>query len=207
MPRVRIHQHVNPLSPFFNFVSEPLDFAEIFANPNLPLHLDIGCGRGRFLLKMAESFPKQNFLGLEIRQPIVAEANEIAQEKGLKNIHYEFTNATVSLDNLLKNIPLGVLQMVSIQFPDPWYKKRHAKRRMVKDAMVEAIAKYLSGKVFIQTDVEFLAEEMFELFRESEFLREIEINKNPFLHKTEREIAVLKRNLPIYQAMFEKITS
>lgn len=128
MPRVRIHQHVNPLSPFFNFVSEPLDFAEIFANPNLPLHLDIGCGRGRFLLKMAETFPNQNFLGLEIRQPIVAEANEIAQGKSLTNIHYEFTNATLSLDNLLKNIPLGVLQMVSIQFPDPWYKKRHAKR-------------------------------------------------------------------------------
>jgi tRNA (guanine-N7-)-methyltransferase len=203
--RVRIHQHVNPLSPFFNFVSEPLDFAKIFTNPNLPLHIDIGCGRGRFLLKMAETFPKQNFLGLEIRQPLVAEANEIAQEKGLKNIHYEFTNAMLSLDNLLKNIPLDVLQMISIQFPDPWYKKRHAKRRMVKDELVEAVGKYLNGKVLIQTDVEFLADEMFDLFRQNESLREIEVKENPFPHQTEREISVLKRNLPVYRAMFEKV--
>lgn len=205
MARVRIHQHVNPLSPFFNFVSEPLDFAKIFPNPNLPLHLDIGSARGRFLLKMAETFPEQNFLGLEIRQPLVAEANEIAKEKGLTNIHYEFTNATLSLDNLLKNIPLDILQMISIQFPDPWYKKKHAKRRMVKDDMVEAIAKYLCGKVFIQTDVDFLADEMFELFRENKNLREIEVIENPFPHKTEREKAVLDRNLPVYRAMFEKV--
>jgi tRNA (guanine-N7-)-methyltransferase len=154
---------------------------------------------------MAETFPKQNFLGLEIRQPLVAEANEIAQEKGLKNIHYEFTNAMLSLDNLLKNIPLDVLQMISIQFPDPWYKKRHAKRRMVKDELVEAVGKYLNGKVLIQTDVEFLADEMFDLFRQNESLREIEVKENPFPHQTEREISVLKRNLPVYRAMFEKV--
>jgi tRNA (guanine-N7-)-methyltransferase len=70
MPRVRVHQHVNPLAPFYRFTPKPLEISEIFANPNLPLHLDIGCARGRFLLKMAEINSNQNFLGVEIREPL-----------------------------------------------------------------------------------------------------------------------------------------
>ena len=54
MPRVRVHQHVNPLAPYFRFVPKPLEVAEVFANANLPLHLDIGSARGRFILKLAE---------------------------------------------------------------------------------------------------------------------------------------------------------
>ena len=206
MPRVRVHQHVNPLAPYFRFVSKPLDLAKIFVNPALPLHLDIGSARGRFLLKMAEIEPDWNFLGLEIREPLVAEANRIAAEKNLQNLHYEFTNATISLGNLLKNFPENVLQAVTIQFPDPWHKKKHAKRRMVTGEMVETIAAHLAvgGKVFIQTDVDFLAEEMFEIFRASEEFREIETSENPFPVKTERENAVEEKNLPVYRAIFEK---
>jgi tRNA (guanine-N7-)-methyltransferase len=61
MPRVRVHQHVNPLAPFYRFTPPPLQIEEVFAHPNLPLHLDIGSARGRFLLKMAEIEPNQNF--------------------------------------------------------------------------------------------------------------------------------------------------
>lgn len=210
MPRVRVHQHVNPLAPYFRFISKPLNLAEIFAAPDLPLHLDIGSARGRFLLKTAEIEPQQNFLGLEIREPLVAEANRLAAEKNLKNLHYEFTNATISLGRLLENLPENILRIVTIQFPDPWYKKKHAKRRMVKDEMAEAIVKHLSaadeGKVFIQTDVEFLAEEMFDIFRQFSELREIELKENPFPVKTEREQAVEEKNLPVYRAMFLKET-
>ncbi|MDQ3798075.1 MAG: tRNA (guanosine(46)-N7)-methyltransferase TrmB [Acidobacteriota bacterium] len=208
MPRVRVHQHVNPLAPYFRFVSKPLDLAKIFVNPDLPLHLDVGAARGRFLLKMAEIKPDWNFLGLEIREPLVAEANRIAAEKNLQNLHYEFTNATISLGNLLKNFPENVLRAVTIQFPDPWHKKKHAKRRMVTGEMVETIAAHLAvgGKVFIQTDVDFLAEEMFEIFRAfSEELREIETSENPFPVKTERESAVEEKNLPVYRTIFERI--
>jgi tRNA (guanine-N7-)-methyltransferase len=165
MPRVRVHQHVNPLSPHFTFIPKPLKLEEIFLQPDLALHLDIGCARGRFLLKMAEIEPQTNFLGLEIRELLVVEASRIAQEHGLQNLHYEFVNATLGLQTLLEDIPPNLLQTVSIQFPDPWYKKKHAKRRMVKDKMVATIMEKLavSGKIVLQTDVEFLAEEMFHL--------------------------------------------
>ena len=207
MPRVRVHQHVNPLAPYYCFTPEPLEIEKVFAAPDLPLHLDIGSARGRFLLKMAQAEPRWNFLGVEIREPLVAEANRIAGENNLNNLHYEFCNASHSLDKLLEKIPAGVLQSVTIQFPDPWYKKKHAKRRMVQDDLVETIVKHLkiSGKIFIQTDVDFLAEEMFAVFRENPNLREIETNENPFPVKTERENAVEEKGLPVYRKIFGKV--
>ena len=206
MPRVRVHQHVNPLAPFYRFMPKPLQIEKVFADSDLPLHLDIGSARGRFLLKMATVEPNQNFLGVEIREPLVEEANRIKKEENLTNLHYEFCNATYSLDKLLEPLPSGVLQTVTIQFPDPWYKKKHAKRRMVKNNLVETVVGHLriAGVVFIQTDINFLAEEMFELFRENAYLCEVEVAENPFPVKTEREIAVEEKGLPIYRAMFEK---
>jgi tRNA (guanine-N7-)-methyltransferase len=77
---------------------------------------------------------------------------------------------------------------------------------MVKDNLVETVVGHLriTGKVFIQTDVDFLADEMFELFRENAHLCEIKVAEHPFLIKTEREIAVEEKGLPIYRAMFIK---
>lgn len=206
MPRVRVHQHVNPLAPYFRFTPQPIEIEKVFANPDLPLLLDIGCARGRFLLKMAEIDKSQNFLGVEIREPLVTEGNRLAQEANLTNLHYEFCNAMLNLDRLLANLPKGILRSVTIQFPDPWFKKKHAKRRMVNPHLVETVVEHLvkNGKIFVQTDIEFLAEEMFGLFRENEKLCEVEISENPFPVKTEREKAVKDKELTIYRRLFER---
>ncbi|MEZ5347248.1 MAG: tRNA (guanosine(46)-N7)-methyltransferase TrmB [Pyrinomonadaceae bacterium] len=208
MARVRVHQHVNPLAKYYRELPiEPLDPAKVFEDSSLPLHLDIGCGRGRFLLEMSEANKDRNFLGIEIREPLVIEANEIRDSRNLGNLHYEFCNATIDLNVLLRELPKGVLQFVSIQFPDPWFKKRHSKRRMVKDKLVETISDHISadGSILIQTDVEFLAREMFQLFEEAGF-EKLPINENPLEIKTEREKSVLNRNLPVYLAVFKKET-
>ena len=206
MPRVRVHQHVNPFAPHYRQIPDPIDLNALFENPELPLHLDIGCGRGRFILKMAEAEARWNFLGVEIREPLVTEANEIASEKKLTNLHYEFCNAMIWLGKLLDEVPTGTLQMVTIQFPDPWFKKKHAKRRMVNDKLVEAVVTKLAParRIFVQTDIEFLAQEMFDLFRDNDDLIEIPIEENLFPIRTEREIAVENKQLPIYKAMFTK---
>ena len=206
MPRVRVHQHVNPLAPYYRFTPKPIEIEKVFADPELPLHLDIGSARGRFILRMAELESRQNFLGVEIREPLVEEANRIKDEKNLKNLHYEFCNAMIALDKLLEKLPANLLQTVTIQFPDPWFKKKHAKRRMVNAELVATIAGHLaaSGTVFVQTDIEFLAEEIFALFEENDNFERIEISENPFPVKTEREKAVEEKNMPIFRAMFGK---
>ena len=207
MPRVRVHQHVNPLAPFYRFTPAPVELEKIYADAAQPLLLDIGSARGRFLLRMAEIEKGRNFLGVEIREPLVAEANRLAKEAGTTNVHYEFCNAMMALDKLLEKLPEGILETVTIQFPDPWFKKKHAKRRMVNAELVETVLQHLAagGKIFVQTDIEFLAEEMFAIFRSRAELREIPTPENPFPVKTEREKAVEEKELPVFRTMFEKV--
>ncbi|MEP7211938.1 MAG: tRNA (guanosine(46)-N7)-methyltransferase TrmB [Acidobacteriota bacterium] len=207
MPRVRVHQHVNPLAPYYRQSPAPIDIAGVFADPEKPLHLDIGCARGRFILRMAAVEPGWNFLGVEIREPLVVEANNIGAEANLCNLHYAFCNAMLALDKLIEKTPDGILQAVTIQFPDPWFKKKHAKRRMVNKELVDTVVNKLAtgGQIFVQTDIEFLAEEMFELFRSVENLKESAAAANPFPVKTERETAVEEKSLPVYRAIFVKI--
>ena len=207
MPRVRVHQHVNPLSPFYRQAPKPVDIESVFADADRPLLLDIGSARGRFLLRMAEAKPQWNYLGVEIRHPLVDEANRIASEEGLTNLHYTFCNAMLWLESLIGNLPPGILKAVTIQFPDPWFKKKHAKRRMVNEEMVDTIAKHLvrEGRVFVQTDIEFLAEEMFDLFRADKRFAEVATVTNPFPVKTEREKAVEDKGLPVYRSLFEVV--
>ena len=204
MPRVRVHQHVNPLAPYYRQAPKPVDVASVFADPQRPLMIDLGCARGRFLLRMAEAEPAWNYLGVEIREPLVDEANRLANEAGHDNLHYVFCNAMLWLDRLLEKIPEGRLQLVTIQFPDPWFKKKHAKRRMVNRELIDAILDKLASnsRIFVQTDIQDLADEMFGLFRETDGLDEVPMFENPFTVKTERERAVEAKSLPIYRALF-----
>ena len=73
--------------------------------------------------------------------------------------------------------------------------------------LVDAVVKKLAvgGQVFVQTDIEFLADEMFDLFRADNRLLEQRVDENPFPVKTEREKAVEDKGLPVYRAMFEKV--
>jgi tRNA (guanine-N7-)-methyltransferase len=113
------------------------------------------------------------------------------------------------LDRLLEDIPTGTLQAVTIQFPDPWFKKKHAKRRMVNEELVETIARHLSpdGTVFVQTDIEFLSYEISESFAAGRRFRETIIDENPYSVKTERELAVEAKALPVFRRIYNLETS
>lgn len=209
MARARVHQHVNPLAKYFREIPvEPLDVKNVFDVPDLPLHLDIGCARGRFILEMAQVEEAWNFLGVEIREPLVEDANHIRDDEGLGNLHYEFCNATFDLAELLKELPSGILRDVSIQFPDPWFKKKHAKRRMVNQPLIEAVETHLAeeGRIVLQTDVEFLLDEMLAIFEESGIFSIEELAESPYQIKTEREKAVENKGEPVYRYELKRNT-
>ena len=209
MARVRVRQHVNPLSEKYQTPISPPNWEKIYDRINRPLHLDIGCGRGEFLLRMAAIEPDWNFLGLEIREPLVEQANATVAELGLSNLHFLFCNVNNTLSPLLESFPENVLQRVTIQFPDPWFKKRHAKRRVVQPELVNELATYLAleGNVFLQSDVETVAREMCDRFEaHPAFHRQSEtwLDDNPLPIPTEREILTLSRGEPVYRALFER---
>ncbi|MDY6782946.1 MAG: tRNA (guanosine(46)-N7)-methyltransferase TrmB [Cyanobacteriota bacterium] len=210
MARVRVRQHVNPLSHKYQVRRTPPNWEEIYAQPAQPLHLDIGCARGRFLLKMAQLEPDWNFLGLEIREPLVEEGNEGRDRADLQNLHYFFCNVNIDLDLLLESLPSGVLQAVTIQFPDPWFKKRHEKRRTVQPELVNTLARYAiaGGKIFLQSDVEAVARQMHRCFSTHPDFCQVHLEPwletNPLPVPTEREIATLGRNGTVYRSLFVK---
>lgn len=209
MAVVRVRNHVNPLSNKYQTPISPLDWDSVYAAPTQPLHLDIGCGKGRFLLSMATLEPSWNFLGLEIREPLVQEANTWQDELGLTNIHYLFCNVNNSLRSLLSSLPAAtLLQRVTIQYPDPWFKNRHAKRRLVQPELVAELATYLAvgGVVFLQSDIEALAVEMCDRFNAHPAFQtqgtEAWLTENPLPVPTEREKSTLSRGEPVYRALF-----
>jgi tRNA (guanine-N7-)-methyltransferase len=210
MAIVRVREHVNPLALKYQTPVAAPDWQHIYPMLGQPLHLDIGCARGRFALQMAMARPDWNFLGLEIREPLVTQANEWRDEQGLSNLHYLYCNANNSLEPILKSLPTGVLQCVTIQFPDPWFKKRHQKRRVVQPGLVQDLAKYLSSGaiVFIQSDILDVANEMRDRFQDNTafLLQNPEWSQENIMPiPTEREIGVLAVGEPVYRAVFKRI--
>jgi tRNA (guanine-N7-)-methyltransferase len=206
MTLVRVRQHVNPLSQKYLAAAEPPNWQAIFAKPEQPLHLDIGCARGLFLLEMAIHQPSWNFLGVEIRQPLVDRANQDRDQQQLTNLHYLFCNINPSLRSLL---PLQSIQAVTIQFPDPWFKRRHQKRRVVQPALVEALADCLKpgGWILVQSDVLAVAQEMCDRICENAaFTRQSQewLSENPLPIRTERERTTLEQGMPVYRSQFQR---
>jgi tRNA (guanine-N7-)-methyltransferase len=207
-----VRQHVNPLSRFFQLPLELPAPEALFSDASLPIHLDIGCARGRFLLALAQQQPALNHLGVEIRRPLVqaAEADRRALELG--NLHYLFCNANVSLQAWLAALPAGQLDLVSIQFPDPWFKKKHHKRRVLQPALLLAIAAALApGKrFFIQSDVPAVIDPMVALTEACGCFSRPAIDaqpwraSNPLPVPTERETYVLNQGLPVYRVLYER---
>ena len=210
---IRIRQHVNPLARKFQQPIQFPNWQEVYQALDRPLHLDIGCARGKFLLEMAQINRSVNYLGIEIRQQLVEFANQTKDELGLSNLHYLFGNMNSSARAILSSFPANSLTTISIQFPDPWFKKRHNKRRVVQPELVEVLVDYLAvgGRVFLQSDIEQVAVEMRDRFKANPRLIQQHdtpwLQDNPLPVPTKRELYVLEQNLPVYRVLLQKTKS
>jgi tRNA (guanine-N7-)-methyltransferase len=163
---VRVRQHVNPLKRELQELTPPPDWPAVFDDPSLPLVVDVGAGYGRFLLALKQTLPGYNMLGLEIRGPVIERANKWAEGLDFhRSVLFVMSNATVSLRHMLASYP-GPIDLVTIQYPDPHFKKRHRKRRIVQRQLVEGVAALLApgGRVLLQSDQLEVAEDMRDQF-------------------------------------------
>jgi tRNA (guanine-N7-)-methyltransferase len=207
-----VRQHVNPLSRAHQQPRLLPPLQALFADPGLPLHLDIGAARGRFLQAMGELHPHRNHLGLEIRRPLVEAAEADRRAAGLANLHFLFANVNVSLPPWLAALPPGQLQLVTLQFPDPWFKTRHHKRRVLQPALLHALATALpeGGELFLQSDVPAVIEPQVELVEAcGGFVRPAGDGRpwradNPLPVPTERERHVIAQGLPVYRVLYRR---
>ena len=209
-----MRQHVNPLSKYFQEIDSIPKIDQIFKNSALPTHLDIGCASGEFLFQLAENNKNWNYLGIEIREKLILKAKHKLKEKDFDNLYFIFGNA----DNLLKNwivqYPNRILESASINFPDPWFKKKHHKRRIIQTEFLNRLSLIMSNKslLFLKSDVEELYDYMNSVISNSLIFEKVK-NKNlnyletfnPSKIKTEREKYATSKKLTIYETIYEKI--
>jgi len=205
-----LRQHVNPLSKFFQ---RPLSLPSksiLFRDSHYPIHIDIGSAKGEFLVELASKYPEWNFLGLEIRESLVNSSERKRKKFNLENLKFLFCNVNISLDEWLSELDCDQLKRVSIQFPDPWFKRKHFKRRVLRKSLLNSIARYMSkdGELFIQSDIFKLIESMTNVIDNSNYFDRKNLgglkwlDKNPYDASTDREFFVIEQNLPIYRAMY-----
>ena len=130
-----------------------------------PLEVEIGCGYGHFLMEYARRCPDRNLVGIEFRAKLAYGLRRKVERSGLKNV-------VVLQGDARRLLPLlfapGSIARVHVQFPDPWWKKRHAKRRLVDPAFVTLLYGLLApgGRVYLRTDILEYGRRMIEVFED-----------------------------------------
>ena len=127
-------------------------WSSVFGNTH-PVELEIGSGKGLFLLNAATADPTHNFLGIEISRKYARLAAERLAKHGVPNAKVWPGDARIVLP---RHIPSASLRVVHVYFPDPWWKKRHKKRRVFTESLVAEIRRILEpgGQLRLASDVE-----------------------------------------------------
>lgn len=130
-------------------IPEYIPFKEIFGNDN-PVRLEIGCGKGKFVVETAKQNPDVNFVAVEKISNVLIEALEAAKEAGLKNVH--FLNCAAEV--LGKYFPQGSVDIIYLNFSNPLPKEGYKKQRLTHPRFLEIYKKVLKrgGKVIQKTD-------------------------------------------------------
>lgn len=143
---------------------EPGEIRKAFPEASVPLHMEIGCGKGGFICEKARQMPETNFLAMEREANVIISALEMARETGIANLRFILGDA----DDLLKQlIRPGEIACLYINFCDPWPKKRHAKRRLTHRSRLTQYRGLLApeGELHFKTDNQGLYEFSLEEFQ------------------------------------------
>lgn len=134
------------------------DFAQVFGR-DAPLIVEIGFGNGSSLAEMARTNPDFNYLGIEVHRPGVAQLMMMLEQQEIKNVRIYHHDAIEILET---KIPDQFLAGMHLFFPDPWHKRRHHKRRIVRPSFVKLLNKKLKkgGYFHAATDWEHYAKDM-----------------------------------------------
>ena len=134
------------------FINNPSDYKgrwnELFKNNN-PIYIEIGMGKGNFIIKNAVNYPNINYIGIEMYDSVILRAVEKTNELELNNLYLIRMDARLIEDIFDKEIDL-----IYLNFSDPWPKDRHAKRRLTSPRFLEKYSNIFKSKnkIIMKTD-------------------------------------------------------
>lgn len=177
------------------------NWSRIFENDN-PIHLEIGCGKGRFVIEMAKQNPDVNFIAMDLFCDVLVLAMEKAKEEGVPNVRF-FTGNAAELDKYFEK---GEIKRIYLNFSDPWKKNKQAKRRLTHKNFLDVYKKVLQNGdyIFFKTDNKDLFEFSLNSFAEENFkLGNITLDLHNSKYEgnvmTEYETKFSEMGMPIYR--------
>lgn len=122
---------------------------QVFGNDH-PIHIEVGMGKGKFLMELASLHPEINYIGIERYSTVMLKAIQKLEQLELPNIYFMCIDALLMADIFTP----GEVDRIYLNFSDPWPKDRHAKRRLTSPRFLEVYDKILSkeGRVEFKTD-------------------------------------------------------
>lgn len=122
-----------------------------FRDPGLPLEIEIGCGKGTFIVEESKARPGANFLGFEWEGEFFAYAADRLRRAGSRNARMLHADAT---EFLRWRTPDAIVRTVHLYFSDPWPKRKHHKNRVVRDGVLAQVWRVLEpgGELRVVTD-------------------------------------------------------
>ncbi|MDA7950389.1 MAG: tRNA (guanosine(46)-N7)-methyltransferase TrmB [Pirellulaceae bacterium] len=184
---------------------------ETFFKTSRPIELEIGCGKGLFLAGVTGEKPEHNFLGIEVSAKYASYSAYQLARRERENGHILSGDA---LGYMRDHVLDHSLTAVHIYFPDPWWKDRHRKRRVLNEVSAKDIQRVLipGGKLHFWTDVQEYYESALEILAASTTLSApIDVVEKPAEHdldyRTHFERRTRKNGEPVYRAQFVKETA
>jgi tRNA (guanine-N7-)-methyltransferase len=196
-PRVR--NHVNPLANL-----KECSFSG-FTNEN-SIIIDVGACRGEFIDSLSKKFPEKNFILFEIRVPL---ANSLREKfSSMSNIVVFDGDAGRNFESILRPFSQKI-ETIYINFPDPWSKKKHKKRRFLNEYFLSQISEWIipQTEFIFQTDQEYFFKETLEIIQKSSFSNIQFFDTSPYGIQTDWEKAKMREEKNIWRIRFRKTLS
>ena len=138
----------------------------VFNNDN-PIHIEIGCGKGQFMMELAKKNPNINYVAIEKYDSVLLRVSEKANEYDIPNLRITIIDA----NEISNYFDKGEVERIYLNFSDPWPKNHHAKRRLTSKIFLDQYRLILSsnGEIHQKTDNRGLFEFSIESFNENNF--------------------------------------
>ena len=163
------------------------------------LSMEIGTNRGKFLAALASAHPDRFYLGVELRKSWAETAQRRVERQGLDNAHVLRADANHVLPIVVED---GQLDELFLLFPDPWWKARHHKRRIIQPEFLDLLAQKMrpGGHLWIRTDVGPLADDMRQTLVAHPRFEPLSLEEYPaeILPRSTRERHVVRQKMPIH---------
>ncbi len=160
---------IEPIGLEVRNLPKPISGKGLFGNEH-PVEMEIGAGKGAFLVEEAKNRPAVNFIGIERARRYWGLASDRVRCHGCSNVRLILVDAGYFLDEF---VPDDFLNAIYVQFPDPWPKKRHQKRRLIQPKFLQLVARVLTpgGRLQVVTDHKDYFDHIVEVVSSSSLLQ------------------------------------